>query len=94
MRADFALIDRSTSSIRARIDRVFHRQDVAVLGLVDVVDHRRQAWWTCPSPSARSPAPATRLVGNLRKALLRSSLRAKEFFDGMVRITAPAPVGG
>ena len=35
------------------LDRVFHRDDVPVEVLVDVVDHATPAWWSCPSRSGR-----------------------------------------
>ncbi|MOA20624.1 hypothetical protein D3C78_1410780 [compost metagenome] len=41
-RPDFTLVDQAFLGVVDELDRVFHRQDVAVFGLVEVVDHGRQ----------------------------------------------------
>jgi hypothetical protein len=41
-RPDLALIDQALLGLVHELDRILHREDVAVFGLVEVVDHRRQ----------------------------------------------------
>ena len=51
--ADLALHDDRFFVGVVIFDGVFHRDDVAVEVLVDVVDHASPAWWFCPSRWAR-----------------------------------------
>ena len=42
MQADLALVDQALLGLVHELDRILDREDVAVLGFVEVVDHRRQ----------------------------------------------------
>ena len=51
--ADFALHDDRFFVRVVIFDRIFHRDDVPIEVLVDVVDHRTPAWSFFPNRSAR-----------------------------------------
>ena len=42
MRADFALVDQTLFAFMHEFDRIFQGQDMAIIVLVHLVDHRRQ----------------------------------------------------
>ena len=67
--ADFALVDQAFLGLVHEFDGVFHRQDMAVLGLVEVVDHGRQRGGLARAGGAGHQHQAARLQGQLAKDL-------------------------
>ena len=65
MRADFTLIDQAFLGLMHELNRVFHREDVAVFVFVDVIDHRRQRRRFTRAGGAGDQHHAARLVGDI-----------------------------
>ena len=77
VRSDLALVDQALLRLVHELDRVLDREDVAVLVLVDVVDHRRERGRLARAGRAGDQHQAARLVGQVGEDLrARSGPRA------------------
>jgi hypothetical protein len=77
-RADFALVDQALLGFVDELDRVFHREDVAELGFVQVVDHRGQRGGLARARRAGHQHHATRLERELPENLRRIQLLERQ----------------
>src|SRR3546814_11039543 len=73
----FALVDQALLRGVHEFDRILDREDVAVLGLVDVVDHRRQRGRLARAGRAGHQDQALRLVDQVLE-----DLRAAQVLEG------------
>ena len=91
VRADFALVDQALLRLVHEFDRVLDGEDVAVIVLVDVVDHRRQRRRLAGTGRAGNQHDAARYSEMSLKIFGQFSSSSVSTLDGMVRKTAPAP---
>src|SRR4051812_27612043 len=77
MRADFALVDEAFFAFVHKLDRVFHRQNVTHLVLVDVVDHGGERGGLSRTGGTCHQHHAARVLGDLLE-----DHRSLEFLQG------------
>ena len=82
VRADLALVDEALLGLVHELDRVLHREDVAVLVLVHVVHHRGERGGLSRARRARHQHQAARVLGDLGEDLGRLQLLEREHLRG------------
>ena len=81
-RPHFALVDQALLGFVHELDRVFHREDVAVLGFVQVVDHGGQRGRFARARGAGHQHQATGLEGQVAEDLGRVELLQRQDLGG------------
>ena len=79
---DLALVDQAFLGFVHEFDRVLHREDVAVLVFIDVVDHRRQRGRLARAGRPCHKHDTARLVGNVAEALGRVEFLKRQDLRG------------
>jgi len=71
---DLALVDQTLLRLMDEFDRVFDGEDMVVLGVVEVIEHRRQGGRFTRAGRAGNQHQATRHVGDLAEHLAHSQV--------------------